>query len=94
MEDKLQNEISKARSLQVLLSHGSTFEVRESINPMPNVEKPERSELQETTIVTPPPTKYPPGRPKLKVVESVDIIKLQLQCSKCKVLAHNKKTCK
>ncbi|KAG8370597.1 hypothetical protein BUALT_Bualt14G0133600 [Buddleja alternifolia] len=151
MEDKLQNEISKARSLQVLLSHGSTFEVRgesvdivdidhwdcsckgwqltglpcchaiavleclgrslydycsrffmtdsyrltytESINPMPNVEKPERSELQEATIVTPPPTKRPPGRPKLKLVESVDIIKRQLQCSKCKGLGHNKKTC-
>ncbi|KAL0282405.1 UNVERIFIED_CONTAM: hypothetical protein Sangu_2950800 [Sesamum angustifolium] len=151
MEDKLQHEISKARSLQVLLSHGSTFEVRgesvdivdidhwdcsckgwqlsglpcchaiavleclgrslydycsrffmtdsyratytESINPMPNVEKPERSELQEATIVTPPPTKRPPGRPKLKLVESVDIIKRQLQCSKCKGLGHNKKTC-
>ncbi|KAL0388946.1 UNVERIFIED_CONTAM: hypothetical protein Sradi_2776400 [Sesamum radiatum] len=65
----------------------------ESINPMPNVEKPERSELQEATIVTPPPTKRPPGRPKLKLVESVDIIKRQLQCSKCKGLGHNKKTC-
>ncbi|KAK6160928.1 hypothetical protein DH2020_004309 [Rehmannia glutinosa] len=151
MEDKLQHEVSKARSLQVLLSHGSTFEVRgdsvdivdidhwdcsckgwqlsglpcchaiavleclgrslydycsrffmtdsyrltytESINPMPNVEKPERSELQEATIVTPPPTKRPPGRPKLKLVESVDVIKRQLQCSKCKGLGHNKKTC-
>lgn len=151
MEDKLQQEMSKARSLQVLLSHGNTFEVRgesvdvvdidhwdcsckgwqlsglpcchaipvlecigrnlydycsrffttdsyrltytESINPMPNVEKPERNELQEATIVTPPPTKRPPGRPKLKLVESVDIIKRQLQCSKCKGLGHNKKTC-
>ncbi|XP_051135923.1 uncharacterized protein LOC127254714 isoform X2 [Andrographis paniculata] len=152
MEDKLQHEMSKARSLQVLLSHGSIFEVRgesvnlvdidhwdccckgwqltglpcchaiavlechgrslydycsrffmtesyqltytESINPMPNVEKPEQSELQEATIVNPPPTKRPPGRPKLKLVESVDIIKRQLQCSKCKGLGHNKKTCK
>ncbi|XP_057467786.1 uncharacterized protein LOC130757137 isoform X2 [Actinidia eriantha] len=28
MEEKLQNEISKSRSLQVLLSHDNTFEVR------------------------------------------------------------------
>ncbi|KAL0414879.1 UNVERIFIED_CONTAM: hypothetical protein Sradi_1689600 [Sesamum radiatum] len=122
MEDKLQHEISKARSLQgwqlsglpcchaiavleclgrslydycsrffMTDSYRSTY--TESINPMPNVEKPERSELQEATIVTPPPTKRPPGRPKLKLVESVDIIKRQLQCSKCKGLGHNKKTC-
>ncbi|XP_042055142.1 uncharacterized protein LOC121799748 isoform X2 [Salvia splendens] len=147
MEEKLAQENLKARNLQVLLSHGSTFEVRgdnsveavdignwdcsckgwqlsglpcchavavlgnnvydycsrfftadcyrasyaESINPMPNVEKPETSEA---ALVTPPPTKRPPGRPKLKLVESVDIIKRQLQCSKCKGLGHNKKTCK
>ncbi|XP_042055140.1 uncharacterized protein LOC121799748 isoform X1 [Salvia splendens] len=146
MEEKLAQENLKARNLQVLLSHGSTFEVRgdnsveavdignwdcsckgwqlsglpcchavavlgnnvydycsrfftadcyrasyaESINPMPNVEKPETSEA---ALVTPPPTKRPPGRPKLKLVESVDIIKRQLQCSKCKGLGHNKKTC-
>ncbi|EYU31645.1 hypothetical protein MIMGU_mgv1a001707mg [Erythranthe guttata] len=65
----------------------------ESINPIPNVEKPERSELHEATIVTPPPTKRPPGRPKLKSAESADVIKRQLQCSKCKGLGHNKKTC-
>ncbi|EPS74077.1 hypothetical protein M569_00678 [Genlisea aurea] len=153
MENKLQNEMSKAQSLQVLRSHGSTFEVvsgetveivdidnwdcsckywqlcglpcchaiavveclgrdvydhcsrffmiesyrltyAESINPIPNVEKPEKTEMPEATIVTPPPTKRPPGRPKLKLVESVDIIKRQLQCSTCKGLGHNKKTCK
>lgn len=152
MEDKLQNEAAKSRSLQVLLSHGSVFEVRgesvdmvdidhwdcsckgwqltglpcchaiavleclgrsitdycsryftsdsyrltylESINPIPNVEKQEQSEvLVEATIVTPPPTKRPPGRPKMKFTDSVDIIKRQLQCSKCKGLGHNKKTC-
>lgn len=158
MEDKLQQEISKARTLQLLRINGDgTYEVggetieivnihnwdcsckgwqlsglpcchailvleyqgssiyeycsrffttvsyrasyAESINPMPNVEKPEGNELQEAAaaaaaIVTPPPTKRPPGRPKLKLVESVDIIKRQLQCSKCKGLGHNKKTCK
>lgn len=152
MEDKLQNEISKAKSLQVLLSHGSTFEVRgdsvdtvdidhwnctckgwnltglpcchaiavfdclerspydycdryfttecyratyaESINPIPNIEIPEKGELEGVVVVTPPPTKRPPGRPKIKQVEPLDVIKRQLQCSNCKGLGHNKKTCK
>ncbi|CAI9776773.1 unnamed protein product [Fraxinus pennsylvanica] len=149
MEEKLQNESSKAHSLHVLLSHGSIFEVRsesvvdmvdidnwdcscrgwqltglpcihaiavfecigrspydycsgyfmtesyrltysESINLIPNVDKPE---LRIGIIVTPPPTKRPPGRPKLKSAESMNFIKRQLQCSKCKGLGHNKKTC-
>lgn len=153
MEEKLKNEASKALSCQVLLSQGSTFEVRsesvdivdidhwdctckgwqltglpcchaiavfecigrspydycsryftaesyqktyvESIHPVPNVELPLKSELTELAItVTPPPTKRPPGRPKMKQAESVEIIKRQLQCSKCKGLGHNKKTCK
>uniref|UniRef100_A0A5B6ZQT0 SWIM-type domain-containing protein n=1 Tax=Davidia involucrata TaxID=16924 RepID=A0A5B6ZQT0_DAVIN len=152
MEGKLQNETSKARSLQVLLSHGSTFEVRgesvdivdidhwdcsckewqltglpcchaiavfeclgrspydycsryftiesyrltyaEIIHPVPNVEKPVRSILTQAIVtVTPPPTKRPPGRPKMKQAGSTEIIKRQLQCSKCKGLGHNKKTC-
>ncbi|XP_024922262.1 uncharacterized protein LOC107433317 isoform X2 [Ziziphus jujuba] len=152
-EEKLEKETSIARSLQVLLSHGSTFEVRgdsvesvdvdhwdcsckgwqlsglpcshaiavitclgrnpydycaryftaenyrltysESIHPVPNVDKPVQSESTQVVVtVTPPPTKRPPGRPKMKQSESVDIIKRQLQCSKCKGLGHNKKTCK
>ncbi|XP_011013291.1 PREDICTED: uncharacterized protein LOC105117351 isoform X2 [Populus euphratica] len=152
-EEKLEKEMSIARSLQVLLSHGSTFEVRgesvdvvdidhwdcsckgwqltglpcchavavfecigrspydycsryfttesyrlsyaESIHPVPNVDRPVQGELTEVgVIVTPPPTKRPPGRPKTKQAESTDIIKRQLQCSKCKGLGHNKKTCK
>lgn len=152
MEEKLQNEASKAAPLQVLLLHSSTFEVSgesvdivdighwdcsckgwqltglpcchaiavfdclgrssydycsryfttesyhltyaESINPVPNVEKPANGELEGTAVVvTPPPTKRPPGRPKMKQVDSLDVIKRQLQCSKCKGLGHNKKTC-
>ncbi|XP_021640245.2 uncharacterized protein LOC110635274 [Hevea brasiliensis] len=152
-EEKLQKETSIARSLQVLLSHGSTFEVRgesvdivdtdhwdcsckgwqlnglpcchaiavfecigrnpydycsryftiesyrstyaESIHPVPNVDRPIQGESSDAgVIVTPPPTKRPPGRPKMKQAESIDIIKRQLQCSKCKGLGHNKKTCK
>ncbi|CAH9129598.1 unnamed protein product [Cuscuta epithymum] len=151
-EHKLQNEISKARPLQVLMSHGSTFEVRsetvdsvdidqwdcsckgwqlngipcchaiavfewigsspyvycsryfttecyrltyvESINPVPNVEKLDvTDEQQMVVLVTPPPNKRPPGRPKMKQADPMDIIKRQLQCSKCKGLGHNKKTC-
>ncbi|XP_022959327.1 uncharacterized protein LOC111460335 isoform X2 [Cucurbita moschata] len=152
-EEKLQKEISIARSFQVSLSRGSTFEVRgesvdivdidhwdcsckgwqltglpcchaiaviecigrspydycpryftvesyrltyaESIHPVPNVD---RLILDESTpalvTVTPPPTRRPPGRPKLKQNESLEVVKRQLQCSKCKGLGHNKKTCK
>ncbi|XP_022722070.1 uncharacterized protein LOC111279312 [Durio zibethinus] len=152
-EEKLQKETAVARSLQVLLTHGSIFEVRgesvdvvnidhwdcsckgwqlaglpcchaiavfdcisrspydycsryfttesfhltyaESIHPVPNVDRPVQDELLEAAVaVTPPPTKRPPGRPKMKQAESIDIIKRQLQCSKCKGLGHNKKTCK
>ncbi|XP_059632040.1 uncharacterized protein LOC132274717 isoform X2 [Cornus florida] len=153
MEGKLQTETANARSLQVLLSHGSTFEVRgdsvnnvdidhwdcsckgwqltglpcchaiavfeclgrspyeycsryfttesyrltyaESIHPVPSLEKPVKSELTQIVVtVTPPPTKRPPGRPKMKQAGAIEINKRQLQCSKCKGLGHNKKTCK
>lgn len=152
MEEKIQNEISKAKSLQLLRSGGSTFEVSgetvdtvdidhwnctcrgwnltgipcchaiavfeglerspydfceryftteyycltyaDSIHPIPNIEKPTKSKLEEAVVVTPPPTKRPPGRPKMKQFEPLDVIKRQLQCSKCKGLGHNKKTCK
>ncbi|XP_049402862.1 uncharacterized protein LOC125866619 isoform X2 [Solanum stenotomum] len=151
MEEKLQDETSKAISLQVLHSHGSTFEVRgeavdivdidnwnctckawqlnglpcchaiavlerlgrspyeycsryfttesyhltysESINPIPLLEKPVIAEVDMEILVSPPPTKRPPGRPKMKQPDTVDILKRQLQCSKCKGLGHNKKTC-
>ncbi|KAK4363790.1 hypothetical protein RND71_019031 [Anisodus tanguticus] len=151
MEEKLLSETSKARSLQVLPSHGSTFEVRgesvdvvdidqwdcsckgwhlnrmpcchaiavfefigsspydycsryfttesyhvtyvESINPIPNLESPANGELDSSVIMTPPPSKRPPGRPKMKKVDAFDIVKRQMQCSRCKGLGHNKKTC-
>lgn len=152
-EDKLQKEIATSRSLQVLLAHGSIFEVRgesidivdidhwdcsckewqltglpcchaiavfecigrdpyeycsryfmaesyrltysESIHPVPNVDRPIQSEsLQLGVIVSPPPTKRRPGRPKMKQAGFIDVVKRQLQCSKCKGLGHNKKTCK
>lgn len=158
-EEKLRKETAMARSFQVLLTQGSTFEVRgenpevlavvnidhwdcsckgwqltglpcshaiaviecigrspydycsryfttesfrltyaESIHPVPNVDRPIEDELPEVTAVavtvTPPPTKRPPGRPKKKQPESIDMMRRQLQCSKCKGLGHNKKTCK
>ncbi|VFQ60965.1 unnamed protein product [Cuscuta campestris] len=65
----------------------------ESINPVPNVEKLVPDEQQAMVLVTPPPNKRPPGRPKMKQADPMDIIKRQLQCSKCKGLGHNKKTC-
>ncbi|PKI43074.1 hypothetical protein CRG98_036553 [Punica granatum] len=153
-EEKLQKEAMEAQSLSVLISHGSTFEVRgesieivdveawdcsckgwritglpcshaiavfdgidrspydycsryftvesyratyaESINPVPNVEPPPTGDSGELPIitVTPPPMRRPPGRPKVKSADPLDSIKRQLQCSKCKGLGHNKKTCK
>lgn len=68
----------------------------ESIQPVPDVGnqvEDEESDLPSITI-TPPPTKRPPGRPKMKSGTSLDAVKRQLQCSKCKGLGHNKKTCK
>ncbi|XP_010524705.1 PREDICTED: uncharacterized protein LOC104802686 [Tarenaya hassleriana] len=68
----------------------------ESINPVPNIDRMMMDEpLAEGAVsVTPPPTRRTPGRPKTKQVEPLDMIKRQLQCSKCKGLGHNKKTCK
>ncbi|KAL5538065.1 hypothetical protein UlMin_042275 [Ulmus minor] len=67
----------------------------ESIHPVPNVDRPVVVEPNLTLVtVTPPPTRRPPGRPKIKSPDSIDMIKRQLQCSKCKGLGHNKKTCK
>ncbi|XP_052207358.1 uncharacterized protein LOC127811488 isoform X2 [Diospyros lotus] len=152
MEEKLQNEASKSHSLQVLLAHDSTFEVRgesidlvdidhwdcsckgwqltglpcchaiavverlgrsphdycsqyftaesyrltyaESIHPVPNVEKLVKSEQTNALVLVTPPSKCPRGRPKMKPAGSIEIIKRQLQCSKCKDLGHNKRTCK
>ncbi|CAA7058857.1 unnamed protein product [Microthlaspi erraticum] len=80
-------------------SHRLTY--AESINPVPNgmlmmtttaVEEPPVEGV--VVSVTPPPTRRTPGRPKSKLVEPIDMIKRQLQCSKCKGLGHNKKTCK
>ncbi|XP_047310782.1 uncharacterized protein LOC124914310 isoform X2 [Impatiens glandulifera] len=65
----------------------------ESINPVPNVERSEQNTEVAFTIVN-PPTKRPPGKRKLKQPGSLEFIKRQLQCSKCKGLGHNKKTCR
>ncbi|PHU08519.1 hypothetical protein BC332_20379 [Capsicum chinense] len=65
----------------------------ESINPIPNLENPANGEVDAAVVITPPPSKRPPGRPKLKKVDAFDIVKRQMQCSKCKGLGHNKKTC-
>ncbi|WCJ26844.1 MuDR family transposase [Euphorbia peplus] len=153
MEDKLEKESLKARSLQVLLSAGSKFEVRgesvevvdidcwdcsckgwqlsglpcchaiavigcigrnpydfcsryftiesyrltysESIHPIPNVDWPVQTDTSQVTVtVTPPPTRRPPGRPTTKRCGPQDVVKRQLQCSRCKGLGHNKSTCK
>ncbi|XP_071694013.1 uncharacterized protein [Rutidosis leptorrhynchoides] len=69
----------------------------ESIFPIPDVEGPVDGE-ELSVIVTPPPAKRPAGKPgrraKLKQAGSLEMIRRQMQCSKCKGLGHNKKTCK
>ncbi|GMY22142.1 MuDR family transposase [Fagus crenata] len=153
MEEKLKKETHKVHSLQVLLSAGSTFEVRgdtiemvdidhwdcsckgwqltglpcchaiavigcmgrspydycsryfttdsyrltysESVNPIPSVDVPVPKDSSQLTVtVTPPPTRRPPGRPTTKRYGSQEVVKRQLQCSRCKGHGHNKSTCK
>ncbi|KAG6773032.1 hypothetical protein POTOM_020284 [Populus tomentosa] len=152
-EEKLEKENLKVRPLQVLLSAGSTFEVRgesvevvdidlwdcsckewqlagfpcchalavigcigrcpydycsryfttesyrltysESVHPVTNVDMPvEKDSSQVVATVTPPPTRRPRGRPSTKKYGQKDVVKRQLQCSRCKGLGHNKSTCK
>ncbi|CAK9168422.1 unnamed protein product [Ilex paraguariensis] len=66
----------------------------ESVHPVPNVDMPEQDSSQGAVTVTPPPTRRPPGRPTTKKIGSQEIVKRQLQCSKCKGTGHNKSTCK
>ncbi|KAG8479322.1 hypothetical protein CXB51_029731 [Gossypium anomalum] len=154
MEEKLEKESLKVRTLQVLLTSGSIFEVRgdsttemvdmdrwdcsckgwqltalpcshaiaviscigrspydfcsryfttesyrltyvESIQPIPDVERPlQKDNSLALVTVTPPPTRRPPGRPTTKKVGTPEVMKRQLQCSRCKGLGHNKSTCK
>ncbi|KAL4579186.1 hypothetical protein LXL04_015323 [Taraxacum kok-saghyz] len=69
----------------------------ESIYPVPDVEGPVDGD-EVAVVVTPPPAKRPPGKPgrraKMKQAGSLELIRRQMQCSKCKGLGHNKKTCK
>ncbi|OMP09427.1 Phox/Bem1p [Corchorus olitorius] len=67
----------------------------ESVQPIPDVDKPlHKDSSQSLVTVTPPPTRRPPGRPTTKKVGSEEVMKRQLQCSRCKGLGHNKSTCK
>ncbi|CAH2044684.1 unnamed protein product, partial [Thlaspi arvense] len=66
----------------------------ESVHPVPKDMMMTTTTEGVVVSVTPPPTRRTPGRPKSKQVEPIDMIKRQLQCSNCKGLGHNKKTCK
>lgn len=67
----------------------------ESIYPVPNLDLPDLDESTESVVaVTPPPANPKLGRFQKVKVESIDLSKLKLQCSKCKGLGHNKRTCK
>nr|GEW50608.1 protein FAR1-related sequence like [Tanacetum cinerariifolium] len=69
----------------------------QSIYPIPDVEGPPL-DADDKLVIVKPPTKRAPGKPgkraKLKQAGSIELIRRQMQCSKCKGLGHNKKTCK
>uniref|UniRef100_A0A1J3JYS5 SWIM-type domain-containing protein n=1 Tax=Noccaea caerulescens TaxID=107243 RepID=A0A1J3JYS5_NOCCA len=67
-----------------------------SINPVPLLEGEmcRESSGGSAVTVTPPPTRRPPGRPPKKKTPAEEVMKRQLQCSRCKGLGHNKSTCK
>lgn len=72
-----------------------TLTYSESVHPIPSSEIPvEKDVCPATVTVTPPFNRRPPGRPTTKKVGSQDMVKRQLQCSRCKGLGHNKSTCK
>ena len=66
----------------------------EVVHPIQYIDVPASQDSQLVVTVTPPPTRRPPGRPATKRYGSQDIVKRQLQCSRCKGLGHNKSTCK
>ncbi|KAG9144643.1 hypothetical protein Leryth_020945 [Lithospermum erythrorhizon] len=66
----------------------------EYINPIQNIERPNQKNASQGAVVTPPPTRRPPGRPTTKKTGRQDVVKRQLQCSRCKGKGHNKSTCK
>ncbi|KAJ0244431.1 F105 protein [Hirschfeldia incana] len=67
-----------------------------SINPVPLLEGDmcRESSGGDVMKVMPPQTRRPPGRPPKKKTPAEEVVKRQLQCSKCKGLGHNKSTCK
>lgn len=67
----------------------------ESINLVPNVDRSNQKDCPQNGVtVTPPPTRRPPGQPTTKRFGSQEVVKRQLQCSRCKGPGHNKSTCK
>ena len=57
----------------------------ESVYPVPNVDRPKQKDSSQNVVtVTPPPTRRPPGRPTTKRFGSLEVVKRQLQCSRCK----------
>ncbi|OVA05861.1 Phox/Bem1p [Macleaya cordata] len=64
----------------------------ESINPLPEIEKPVNSEPSEKVLVHPPRTQL--RCPKRKRAKLQEVAKRPLHCSKCKGEGHNKASCK
>ncbi|XP_076891552.1 uncharacterized protein LOC143543000 [Bidens hawaiensis] len=67
----------------------------ESVSSVPSEDKLLQRDLSQAVVmVTPPPTRRPPGRPPTKKVGTAEGNKRPLQCSRCKGTGHNKSTCK
>ncbi|XP_018441735.1 uncharacterized protein LOC130507350 [Raphanus sativus] len=71
-----------------------TYSMSINLVPMLEGEMCRESSGGDVMTVTPPTTRRPPGRPPKKKTPAEEVVKRQLQCSKCKGLGHNKSTCK
>lgn len=51
-------------------------------------------DMEHEEFLYPPTTKRPPGRPKVKRIESQFMDKRSYQCANCNGVGHNRATCK
>ena len=66
----------------------------ESVHLAPNVDRPKHKDSSQNVVIVTPPTRLPPGRPTNKSFGSQEVVKRQLQCSRCKGAGHTKSSCK
>ncbi|GAA0171383.1 hypothetical protein LIER_25427 [Lithospermum erythrorhizon] len=66
----------------------------QNITPIPHIERPNQKNTSKVALVTPPPSRRPPGRPTTKKTGKQDVVKRPPKCSRCKGKGHNKSACK